>query len=99
MRHRLFCSLVLSSSVLLDGCATAHAFAPDPSSDAGVGDAAPATSDAALSDPRACEPGWPTTKGIFEVVRDGLRYGCRVAEGSTPDAPDLERCCVVGPAS
>jgi hypothetical protein len=139
MRHRLFCSLVLSSSFLVDGCATAHSGTP--TDDAGTsgdaplgagGDAALATPDAALprtddaaiapppedafvlaepdaapsgddagvlTDPRACEPGWPTTKGIFHVTRDGLVYGCHFLEGSTPEMPDLDRCCVVGPAS
>jgi len=153
MRHRLFCSLVLSSSFLVDGCATAHsgagpdAGAPDDAApgaggDAGRGlddasivraadaalaplddaalaplddaapapredafvlaapDAAPGGDDAGvLTDPRACEPGWPTTKGIFHVTRDGLVYGCHFLDGSTPEMPDLDRCCVVGPAS
>jgi predicted small secreted protein len=144
MRHRLFCSLVLSSSFLVDGCATAHSGAPTgdaatpddaasgagqdaqlAAADAGLAiaddaalaplDAAPPPPDAwllaepdapptgddggVLTDPRACEPGWPTTKGIFHVMRDGLVYGCRFLEGSTPEMPDLDRCCIVGPAS
>jgi hypothetical protein len=133
MRHRLFCSLVLSSSFLVEGCATTHsapsgdAGAPDddtaddaalsraddagfaprdasaPAADSWVlaePDAAPAGDDAGLlTDPRACEPGWPTTKGTFHVTRDGLVHGCRYLEGSTPDMPDLDRCCIVGPAS
>ena len=144
MRHRLFCSLVLSSSFLVDGCATAHSGAtadagtPDDASLGAGGDAHVAVGDATLpretdaataavdaapppaddafvlaepdaaspgddagvlTDPRACEPGWPTTKGIFHVTRDGLVYGCHFLEGSTPDMPDLDRCCIVGPAS
>lgn len=96
MRHRLFCSLVLSSSFLVDGCATAHSGVTP---DAGTPqDAALDRADAA-PDPRACEPGWPTTKGIFHVTRDGLVYGCHFLDGSTPEMPDLDRCCVVGPAS
>ncbi len=141
MRHRLFHTLVISSSFLLDACATTHATegpdggaSPDaaPGSDAATpppdafampdalaeADAfvapdafaspdafetpdafVPPTDDAGVFvDPRACEPGWPTTKGVFHVERDGILYGCRHAEGSNPDMPDLERCCVLGPA-
>lgn len=62
-----------------------------------------AEAQAAVRDVRTCEPGWPTTKGAsllgtFQVVRDGLRYGCRNGD-SSPEAPDLELCCVLGSES
>ncbi len=86
MRHRLLHTLVLSSSFLLDACATVHA-----PSDAG--DAAP--SDGSTIDPRLCEPGWPTTKAQFTVMVGEVTYGCRHLEGNTPESPDLSLCCVV----
>jgi len=122
MRHRLFHTLVISSSFLLDACATTHGdvrddaslppdAGPSPASDAGAAADAFAEPDAFAApdafvepdagvfvDPRACEPGWPTTKGIFHVIRDGITYGCRFSETSNPDMPDLEMCCVLGPA-
>lgn len=47
-----------------------------------------------ITDPRACEPGWPTTKAVFEVERDGVRYGCRFPEVEHEE-PDLSLCCVI----
>ena len=123
MRHRLLHTLVFSSGLLLDGCATTHGSIPD------AGPALPdapvltpdgmATADApiapdafeapdafvppdafspdaavVITDPRACEPGWPTTKAVFEVERDGVRYGCRTP-AVLPDDPDLSLCCVI----
>lgn len=80
MVHRLFHSLVVSSVLALGGgCASTHDPAdpppppPDPDSDAGALDAgAPDAGmpdagqpDAGPEDLRACEDGWPTTKGFF----------------------------------
>ncbi len=109
MRHRLFHTLVFSSGLLLDGCATTHGAGPDAGEAADVPLAPDAASppdafvapdafspDAAveITDPRACEPGWPTTKAVFVVERDGLRYGCRTPE-VPPEEPDLSLCCVI----
>lgn len=138
MRHRLFHSLVISSSFLLDACASTHVDGqsdaspqPDagPSSASDAGAAADAffapdafvqpdafappdayeapdafeppdafAADDVFVDPRACEPGWPTTKGVFHVIRDGLAYGCRHSETSNPETPNLDECCILGTA-
>ena len=123
MKHRLLHTLVFSSGLLLDGCATTHGSMPDagpaqpdapvPTPDAMATPDAPSAPDAfeppdafvppdafspdaavIITDPRACEPGWPTTKAVFDVERDGVRYGCRSPEVSHDD-PDLSLCCVI----
>jgi hypothetical protein len=93
MRHRLLHTLVFSSSFLVDGCAMAHVV----DGDAGAAADALETPDAfappdAAIDVRACEPGWPTTKGQFNIERDGVWYAC--GSGVDREDPDLSLCCV-----
>lgn len=91
MQHRLFHTLVISSAVLLDGCATTHATS---FSDAGPPTDAYVAPDAA-ADPRACEAGWPTTKGDFRHRLDGLLLRCPGSARVGPDEVDVAQCCVI----
>lgn len=47
------------------------------------------------SDPRFCEPGWPTTKGQWMAEIDGELWGCEGHGGGAADAAaiDLSECC------
>ncbi len=56
-------------------------------SDAGAPDAGPPP-DAGAPDPRACEPGWPTTKAFFCTTFDEDRVLCC----NSTDEP--EDCCL-----
>lgn len=57
-------------------------------------DAFSADASVSVTDPRACEPGWPTTKAVFDVERDGVWYGCRFGV-TDPESPDLSLCCII----
>ena len=87
MQHRLFHTLVISSAMLLDGCASTHGTLADagPPSDAVV------TPDV---DVRACEPGWPTTKGNFQHVLDDVALRCRGSARLEGGGVDVASCCV-----
>ena len=94
-----------AGSSLGDAAAASDAFLAPDEPDAALEPDAFAEPDAAAEpdagafvDPRACEPGWPTTKGIFHVIQNGLVYGCRHGVTS-PETPDVELCCIVGPAT
>ncbi len=99
MQHRLFHTLVISSSMLLEACASTHGSAMP---DASMPTDAPTTPDAFVSpdaDPRTCEPGWPTTKGNFSHTQAGLAYNCPSGARDGFDGPvDLTRCCISGRA-
>ncbi|NOU27598.1 MAG: hypothetical protein HOO96_06780 [Polyangiaceae bacterium] len=79
--HRLTASIIFGSSMLLTGSSVvACGGATDEGADAA--DAGP--------DARACEPGWPTTKGLICKLEKGLKC-CEHAGGSVPE------CCVPPP--
>lgn len=71
----------------------------DGSRDSAMVDAhADASADAWLTDARLCEPGWPTTKGSFEVTVDEQLWGCTWAARNTENEDvDLSFCCLVQP--
>ncbi len=125
MRHRLFHSLVLSSSVLLEACAGSAASSanePSSSNETSGGDTANAADTSsggetqgdtanvgpppvsslnaadqaavarAVADERACESGWPTTKGA-RMASDGTNaFWCSNLSSEGP------ACCISGPA-
>ncbi len=78
--HRLTASIVFGSSMLLTGPLVACGGATDDAGDAS--DAGP--------DARACEPGWPTTKGVICKLEKGLKC-CEHAGDPAP------ACCVPPP--
>lgn len=71
--------------------AAADAFTP---ADAGLDAPAPIDATVDGSDPRLCEAGWPTTKGVFTVEVDGLSWTCHARNDR--ENPDLSCCVVTG---
>lgn len=79
--HRLTASIVLGSSMLLTGSAVVAC--------GGATDEGKEATDAG-PDARACEPGWPTTKGVICTTEKGLTC-CGHAGDPNPT------CCVLRP--
>ncbi len=84
MSHRLLSTIVFASGSLL---ACGGTVAPDLGTDAETPKNDAATPDAPLPvdsgpDLRACEPGWPTTKGVVCSFDGGIRC-CDVDGGKT----------------
>jgi hypothetical protein len=97
LAHRLFHTIVLSSSLLCEGAASGCTQTHEAFGDGGDRDASGLSPDASTPDGGAyplCEPGWPTTKAqMCEVGVDGTAVCCRPV--FSEDAGWIpEDCCI-----